>query len=213
MSVQISVICQPFFETELVHMNSIEEATWHSCQRVRHIFMFYQQNTLGNLHTNEKQQTIQRFWVQVPFCKLAAVVLGSPEFIPRAHLEITNWFLFCQLGFLTFSVQFDQTLSKNRMTPLSGSHNWDPYWSNRGIYWMQTTFHDFPTSFLPLPVWTLQIHISCKMHCKPVMQTFCVILCYNELLSNEKVGFFVITGVDDFLGGDNMSISGQGTTE
>ena len=45
------------------------------------------------------------------------------------------------------------------------------------------------------------------------MQTFCVILCYNELLSNEKVGFFVITGVDDFLGGDNMSISGQGTTE
>ena len=45
------------------------------------------------------------------------------------------------------------------------------------------------------------------------MQTFSVILCYNKLPSNEKVGFFVITVVGDFLEGDNMPLSGQGTTE
>ena len=111
------------------------------------------------------------------------VVLGSPEFIPHPHLEITNWFLFCQLGFLTFLVHFDQSLSKTRMTSLSGSHTWDPYWRNRGIHWMQTTFHDFPASFLSLPVWTLQIHVSYKMHCKPLMRIFSVILCCNELPS------------------------------
>ena len=43
------------------------------------------------------------------------------------------------------------------------------------------------------------------------MQIFSVILCCNELPSNEKVGFFVVVG--DFLGGDNMQLSGHSTAE